>query len=348
MSSQLSYLGNKNLGFNKEQVVIIPLNDRNMRSQYQLIKSEILRYPSIISAAASYHTPGRGLGFYYVKIEGIEKNLTLPTYIIDYDFIKTMDMEIISGRNFSVDFATDAGESFIVNETAVRQFGWDNPLGKKVNWDGEKQGTVIGVVKDFHFKSLHTEITPLVIHMDQEYFRRISIRISAEEIPATMEFLKKIWHQFNPNFPFEYTFLDEDFARHFEAEQRTTTLILYSSILAILIACLGLLGLSFFTTQRRIKEICIRKILGAGEFKIFVLLLTEFIKWVVIAVLIAWPAAYFLVNRWLQDFAYRITISWLPFIQSALLAFFISLVTVGYQSFRAAMANPADSLKNNE
>ena len=345
MAEQLAYIQRKNLGFDKEQVAVIPLQDSGVRSQYETIKQEVLAHPGVVQAAASYHTPGRGLGRYYVEVEGIEETLDLPTYIVDYDYLETMGMHVTAGRAFSENLPTDATQAFMVNETAVRTFGWDEPLGKTITWDSEKLGAVVGVVQDFHVRSLHEAIEPMILHIDPTYFRRLSVRIRPDQIPETLAFLKTTFEQIDPRHPFEYSFVDQDFAMQYEAEQRTARLIRYAAILAILIACLGLLGLAAFSVQRRTKEIGVRKVLGATIPGIVLLLSKDFVRLVLVALVMAAPLSYLAMNHWLADFAYRVEISVGTFVLAGGLALLIAVLTVSYQAIRAALADPVKSLR---
>ena len=346
MSHQIDYVRSKDLGFNQEQVVVIPMQNQSMQSQYESVKNELLKHPGILGATACYHTPGRGLGFYGARVEGIDEELTLPTYIVDYNFIPTLGMKMVEGRNFSTAFATDAGAAFIVNETAVKHFGWDKPIGRQVDWDyGTKTGAVIGVVKDFHFASLHDEIQPLMMHIAPTYFRYLAVRLKPGNIPATLSSIKKIYQLFDPVYPFEYTFLDQDFNRHYHFEQRTAQMVTCASILAILIACLGLFGLVSLMTRQRTREIGVRKVLGATVPDIVALLSKDFIRLILLASVVAMPIAYYAINRWLQSFAYRIDVGVGTFIGGGVLVLVIALLTISYQAIKAARANPVDTLR---
>lgn len=345
MAEQLAFLHDKDLGFDKEQVVVISMQDEAVRGRYQVLKDELLAHPNVLAAAASYHTPGRGLGQYYVDVEGREDALILPTYIVDEDYLETMGMEVVTGRGFSKTLPTDATEAFMINETAARRFGWDEPLGKTIIWDDAKQGTVIGVVKDFHVQSLYQPIEPLIIHFDPDYFRRLSVRIRPTDIPNTLAFLKAVYEQADPNHPFEYGFLDEDFAIHYQAEQRAARLVRYAALLAIFIACLGLFGLAALTTEQRTKEIGIRKVLGASVPGLVALLSKDFARLVLMSFVVAVPFMYFGLRAWLDDFAYHISLGMDVFLLAGMLAFGIALGTVSYQAIRTALTDPIESLR---
>jgi putative ABC transport system permease protein len=348
--NQADYMRRKELGFDRDHVVVVPIQDRSMREGYESVKHELLQNPNVLNATASSYLPG---GFKYglvVRPEGLRETITTHHFFVDHDFLKTLRIELITGRDFSRNSATDPAEAFIANEAAVQKFGWENPIGKQVELlaDGNKvtkKGTVIGVVKDFHFESFHEEIGPALIHINQKNFKFISARIRSDNIPATLDFFKQEWQEFDPNHPFEYTFLGEDFDSLSKAESRLGEIVGVFSFLSIFIACLGLFGLASFTAEQRTKEIGIRKALGASVSSIVMLLSKEFLLLVGVANLIAWPVAYYAMNRWLQDFAYRIELEPGVFALGGVLALGIALLTVSAQAIKAARANPVDALR---
>jgi len=248
----------------------------------------------------------------------------------------------VEGRNFSWDLSTDTSHC-ILNEEAVKQMGLDSPLGKWLR-HGEK-GEIIGVVKNYHFMPFTYEIQPLMLLYNPQLFRYAMVRIRGMNIPQTIGSLEKLWKKFAPEYPFEYHFLNEDFDTIYQNERRMDEVFRYFTFLAVFISCLGLFGLASYMTEQRTKEIGIRKVLGASISGVILLLSKEFTKWVVLANVIAWPVAYFAMNRWLQGYAFRVNISLLTFALAGMLALFISLLTVSYQAIRAALANPVDSLR---
>ena len=268
-----------------------------------------------------------------------------------HDFLETLEIELVAGRNFSPASPTDLSGGFILNETAVKALGWDDPLGKTLEWspgvghETRKRGEVIGVVKDYHLMSLHETIEPLVLHIEPRWFRTLAVRIQGEDIPETLAFLEKTWQKFDPDNAFEYTFLDEGFARQYEADARLGSIFGYFSLLAVAIACLGLFGLAAFSAERRTKEIGVRKVLGASITGIVALLSKDFLRLVLIGFVVASPLAYFGMSRWLESFAYRTEISGWIFLVAGLLALAIALLTVGYQAVRAALADPVKSMR---
>lgn len=259
-------------------------------------------------------------------------------------------MELLAGRNFSRAFITDTA-NYIINETAVQQLGWktaQNAIGKDMIYGGTK-GKIIGVVHDFHFESLHQKIIPLLFLLPSpknNYYNRMSIKIDGNNLQSAISSINDTWHKYLPEVPFDYTFLDERFQKLYESEQQQSQLFTIFSCLAIFIACLGLFGLSAFTISQRIKEIGIRKILGASVPQIVAELSKSFLKLVLIAAVLALPAAWLLMNWWLLDFAFRISISWWIFVLAGVIAFIIAFVTISFQSIKAAIANPVKSLRS--
>jgi putative ABC transport system permease protein len=282
---------------------------------------------------------------YNAEVEGADGVLDVPTYIVDYDYVPMMGVEVVAGRPFSEQFPTDGANAFMVNEAAVRRFGWDEPVGKSVVWDDTKRGTVIGVVKDFHYRSLKEAVEPLVMHVDPDYMSRLSVRVRSTDFQATLEFLDTTYRQFDANHPFAYSLLDEDFARYYVASGRSGRLVRYASVLAVLIACLGLLGLASSTAQRRMKEIGVRKVLGASAAGITFLLSRDLAKLVLVGIVVACPVAYWFVSRWLADFAYRIEITWPVFAEAGLLGLLVALFTVGGHAMKAALTDPVKVLR---
>lgn len=348
--SQLEYIQDKRLGFDKEQVIVIPMVDPPTRFNYMAYKSELLQNSNVSFVSASNSVPGGLISINLIHPEGIPAgdNISIEQLIIEHDFIKTLGIEIVQGRDFSISFATDTMEAFIINETAVQQLGWsDSPLDKRIQMGNFKKGRVIGVVKDFHVRSLHQRIEPLLIHLapSPDPFINLIIRINPENIASTLIFIEEKWHKVYPNHPFEYSFLDEDFDELYRSEIQRGKVFIAFSTLAILIACLGLLGLAAFTAEQRTKEIGIRRVMGASIGSIVGLLSLEFVKLILIANVIAWPLAFLVMRKWLDNFAYQTNIGIDTFILSGLISLVIALLTVSYQSLKAALANPVEALK---
>jgi putative ABC transport system permease protein len=269
----------------------------------------------------------------------------------DYDFIPTYGIHMAAGRNFSRSYGTDTS-NFVINEAAVKAIGWKSPqdaVGKNFKY-GFITGHIIGVMQDFHFESLHQQITPLVLIMpattpNNSFYNNISIKISGQNAPAALTTIKETWQKYLPDLPYQYTFLDENFSKLYESEQRQETIFTTFACIAIFIACLGLFGLSAFAISQRIKEIGVRKVLGANTGTIVTLLSKEFLKLVLIAAVIAFPVAWYAMHNWLQDFAYRVHIQWWVFVLAGFAALLIALATVSFQAIKAALANPVKSLR---
>jgi len=347
--AQIHYMKKKDLGFDAKQIISIPLTSHSLREKTEIFKSEILRNPSILSACASFGTPasGTGSGRSFIP-EGYPEgeSIHMETLFIDHDFIETYGLTLIRGRNFSREFLTDTEHAFILNETAAKKLGWDDPIGKRFSEeDSGVEAKVIGVVKDFHFESTLYEIAPMVLTLRPYQFSHISAKIGLEDVSSALTFLEGKWREFAPEYPFEYIFVDEEFDMYYNFERRQGQLFTYCSILAIFISCMGIFGLASFTAEKRTKEIGIRKVLGASVSGIVVLLSREFVKWVLVANIIGWPIAYFVMNRWLQSFAYRVNIGVWIFVFSAFLVLIIALLTVSYQSIKTALADPINSLR---
>jgi putative ABC transport system permease protein len=313
----------------------------------QSIKAELMQYSDIIAVSTSGRLPNDIDTFTSRDWTGRNPDEPIPIYYetADYDYVDLFGMEIVQGRNFSRDFPSDQAGVFLVNETAVTVAGWEAPLGRELtHWSGQT-GKIVGVLKDFHLLSLRSPIVPLYVFLDTGTFSNLSIKIKIDDIPATIGHVEGIFKKFAPSYPFSYSFFDEVFERAYFTEQRMGRVFGAFAGLAIFIACLGLFGLSAFAAEQRTKEMGIRKVLGASESKIFLLLSREFIRWVLLANLIAWPIAYLAMNKWLQNFAYRIQIGIVAFLISGGTALSIAYLTVSYQSIRSARANPADSLR---
>jgi len=349
--SQLQFWHTKNLGYDKEHIVLLR-SDQSIMEKIESVKARMLQNPNIISVATSHLVPTNNLvnswGGETLEDDQAEPiQFRLAVQEVDYDFIDTYKMNIIAGRNFSRQYATDDSTAFILNESAVRKLGWgspDNAIGKPLRYGG-RDGHVIGVLKDFHFESLHNEIVPIIFLITQNSNYTVSVRIRPENTKATLEFLENLWTDLRPEYPFEYRFLNEQYDNLYKSEERLMEIFGVFSMLAIFVACLGLLGLASFTAEQKTKEIGIRKVLGASVGRIVVLLTKEYTRWVLIANLIAWPVAWWVMNLWLENFAYRIHIGLQIFILSAVIALLIALFTVSWQALRAALANPVESLR---
>ena len=354
--SQLQYMRNKDLGFDKERVVRLTLNEQALRDKAQGFVARLKQTPEVVSVGMASSSPGQGIGKLLLKVEDNEGKLTdrgVDLYTADYDFVKTMNMKIVEGRDFSRDITSDTTYAVLVNESMVKRMSWDNPLGKKFifagggpnNTDIEKH--VVGVLKDYHQNSLYDPIEPLMILLDRNN-SNIFVRTGDGDVRQAIDAIGKAWKEIFPTYTFEYNFLDADFNSQYKADEKRSQIFTAFSALTIIIACLGLLGLAAFTTEQRTKEIGVRKVIGASVQQLVMLVSKEFFILVIIGMLMAFPVAWYFTSSWLQHFAYRIELKgeWPTFVLSALIALLITLVTVGYHVMRAASANPVKSLKD--
>ena len=348
--NQLHYIQNKEMGYSRDHIVVLRPRDGNLHQQFEALKIELQSHPDILGVAASSSLPNHVSSQTNAKWPGKPEDLRVPIYVCDadYDFLDVFDLKLAEGRNFSREFTSDAKGAFLINESARKAIGVDAPLGMQLNrWGNDKPaGQVVGILKDFHMHSLHQEIKPMYVFLDLEReYRNISIKIRGERIPGTLAHIEKTMQTFSPKYPFEYSFFDEVFDRAYRAEQRIGRIFSTFALLTVFIACLGLFGLSSFTAESRTREIGIRKVLGASSPSIVQLLSSDYIKKVLIANVVAWPLGYYAMFTWLQNFAYRIDLGVFPFLGAGLIALLIALLTVSFQTLRAASANPADSLR---
>ena len=348
---QMQFIHNKKLGYNKEQLLVLP-NSWALGKNERVFKEEMLKDPRILNATVSGYKPaGPTNGNNFLVYPNGQENSVMRTnrFDVDEQYISTFGMQIIAGRNFSKSFPTDSS-AVIINEAAANAFGFkDKSIGQNITWiKGDKvqkvSYRVIGVVKDFHFKSLHEAITPLFMVLNPE--SGLIFKVKTGDVSGLLSTLKQQWEKFNLDEPFTYSFMDELYNKTYQAEEKTGTILNIFTALTILVACLGLFGLAIYTTEQRTKEIGIRKVLGASVFQVTNLLSKDFVKLVLVACVIAFPLSYWAMQNWLQDFAYRIAISWWIFALAAIIALFIALATVSFQAVKAALANPVKSLRS--
>jgi putative ABC transport system permease protein len=353
---QLSFMRNKDLGFDKERVVRLNLAGPELQSKATVLADRLRQSSSVAGVGMATASPGQNIGKQLFKVEDNDGKMTdrgVDLYTADFDFVKAMGMEIVQGRDFSRDVPSDTTYAVLVNEAMVKRMAWTNPLGKKYvieqggpnNTDIEKR--VVGVIKDYHQNSLYDQIEPLMIILDKN-FRFVFVRTTEGDVQNSLAAIENIWKEVYPTRPFEYQFLDSDFNSQYRADEKRSQIFTSFSILTVVIACLGLLGLAAFTTEQRTKEIGVRKVIGASVQNLVFLVSKEFFVLVGVGMVIAFPAAWYFTDNWLQNFAYRIELSseWLTFIISAVMAFVITLSTVGYHVIRAASANPVKSLRD--
>ncbi len=361
VSRQMSYVREKRLGFEQEQMLVIDINSGSARKNFQAMKTEFARIPAVRSVSVSSRVPGEWKNI--VEIEALPEGApesevrTMSFFGIDEDFLATFGAKFFAGRNFSLEMATDSS-AILLNEVAAQMFGGGAAIGKRLQIPlfqspGDEpvppfQGLVIGIVKDFHFRSLYEKIGPLVLGHRNNPFQAIdyfTLKIDSRDVPATLAAAQRINARFDPSHPFEYNFLDERLNDFYVADRKVGRLFGIAAGLAILIACLGLFGLASYTAAQRTKEIGIRKVLGASVAGILSLLSKDFVKLVVVANVIAWPVAWYAMNRWLQDFAYRINIGWWVFALAGSMALLVALLTVSTQAIKAALTNPVEALR---
>ncbi len=347
--SQINYMSKKNLGFDKEQLVYIHLN-RAAREKCEPLKNELLKNPNVVDVTVASHLlTDVTHAFDHVSWEGKnpDENVTMNGISVDYDFIKTLGMQLAAGRDFSEEHTTDATQAYIINEAAAKKMGFDSPVGKQFSLSEEmnRPGTIIGVLKDFHFKPLSKEIEPMVIFLGQRERFYLYARVKPGNISATVSQLEKTWKNIVPGAEFRYGFFDEAIAELYTNEKRVGNLFEYFTVLAIFISCLGLFGLASFVAEQRTKEIGVRKVLGASVPSVVTLLSREFSLWVLLANIIAWPVAWYFMNKWLLNFAYRTQLQIWIFVFAGALAMLIALLTISIQAVKAATVNPVESLR---
>lgn len=353
---QLDFIQHQQLGLDKDQVVVLPVSNAILENKYEVLREQLLQSPDVQNVAASTFVPGnRIMGTPVRKIPSNDADkwemTTIPS---DHYFIPTFGIQLLAGRNYSKEIPTDMQDGILINEAAAAELGWTKPedaLGKKVEWWGLEPPltmTVLGVMKNFNYISLHQTIGPLVIVPISYWpngYNYVTVRISTGQAASALNHIQSTWEKLFPQAPFSYTFLDDNFGKLYASEDRLGRIFVSFAALAIFIACLGLLGLASFMAETRTKEIGIRKVLGASVTGIVHLISKEFLKLVVLANLIAWPIAYYVMGSWLENFAYRIAISPMTFIIAGLTALLIALLTVSYQALKAAVANPVNALK---
>lgn len=345
---QLNYIRTGNMGYNRNNILVLNLRGSAIQQKAEVLKENLLRNPEIISVVGSSHLPV-DIGS-QTKIEGFGEEgnkIAIHSYqlYVDPSFFDVYKIQLMKGRNFTSGFSEGEKNSYIVNEEFVKKFGWNDPIGK-IFMRGPEEARIIGVVKNFHMHSLHQQIAPLFIRLGEpDWVPYLSIKIRPGSIASTKSYIERTWANVINESPIDYSFLDESFNKLYEREERLGEIVTYFTFLAITIASLGLLGLAAFITEQRKKEIGIRKVLGAKTSEVTLQLSKEFMVLVVIANIIAFPLAYYFMSSWLEDFAYRIEISWWIFVLSGLIALLIALATVSYQAIKAALANPVEALR---
>lgn len=356
IAQQMNYMRSADLGFDQERQIVIPLRSQNAKKIYNAFKGELLKQSTIANVGASMFYPGItnfADNILYKEGESMQQGKDVRMNYVDTRFLQTLNIEPVAGRLFSDDFHSDTAQAIILNEKGIKELGFTSPqesIGKKLYFDFQGKNYsfhIVGVVKDFHYEDLHLPITPygFQLSLDAQYNYMI-VHAKPGNINNILTSIKNTWHDLNSSEPFEYSFLDKDFQKNYDAENRLSAIVGYFTAIAILISCLGLFGLATFSAEQRIKEIGVRKTLGASVSSIVTLLSKDFLKLVGIAVLIASPLAWFAMNKWLQGFAYRIHISWPVFVITTIASFLIALITISFQAIKAALANPVESLRS--
>jgi putative ABC transport system permease protein len=352
LSKQMDYVRNKDLGFSQEHVVVVPVRGRAITMKLPAVKERLLKEPEIKNVTGSsfdmiHWNSSMGTSWF----DGVEeRTCNTGCAWVDFDYIDTMKIDLVAGRFFSHEFPSDREDAYVLNEAAVEALGIKDPIGQKIirgkgaNW--ADPGVIVGVVKDYHVQSLHRQLHPFILVLSSSAgLSKLLIRIAPDDIPQTLVSIEKAIQEVIPNYPVTIRFLDEMLNDMYKYEYITGKIINYITVLAIFISCLGLLGLASFSVERRTKEIGIRKVLGSTASGITILFMRDFVKWVILANFFAWPLAYYALNRWMQRFVYRTELSWYIFLLSGFIAVIVALATVYFHSFRAAQANPVESLR---
>ncbi|MEP5522154.1 MAG: FtsX-like permease family protein, partial [Balneola sp.] len=357
ISKQIHFVQNKNLGINPEQVLVIPFQNSEIANRFSEIKEELIKesWVSIVTATNN-PLPGRITNWRPYRTNGSDEDLSMPTIVVHDDFLETIEAEISKGRNFSKDRISDRTNAYLINEAAARFLNLTDPVGSKLSgrtFTGNEWGTkdveIIGVVKDFHFTSLHDEIQPVVFSLSSEQttpLTNLAVRVRSEDFETAISGLEKTWNTFSNGVPFEYSFLQDDISLLYDAEKKFLQLFSIFTTLAIIISCLGILGLVAFAVNQKMKEIGIRKVLGANVVDIIWSFVKNYSQLIIISNLLAWPIAYVLIKDWLEDFAYRVPISMLEFVIAGAIIFLISIGTISLVAYKAALLNPVKSLKS--
>ena len=345
--NQTQYMLNKKIGFDKDQVLLVQ-GTNTLESKAKAFKNELLKSSEIKAVSVSDYLPVAGTkrdGNTFWKEGKVNEDpgVFSQKWQVDFEYLKTMGMHIVEGREFSKDMKSDSA-AVVINRIMAEKLGLENPVGQRLE-NGWEKFTIIGVMEDFNFESMRQDVTPLCLVLGNYNSSIVAVKINGADTKSAISYVSSLWKGFSPNQPFRYTFLDESFANMYADVQRTGRIFTSFAVLAIIIACLGLFALSAFMAEQRNKEIGIRKVLGASISGITTMLSKDFVKLVFISIIIATPIAWWAMTKWLQDFAYRISISWWMFVVAGFIAVMIALITVSFQSIKSAVANPAKSLR---
>ena len=347
---QVQFMQNEALGFQSEQVMVIKANTQQTYEKIQSLRSQLVQNPKIQAVSATVSVPGSGNPDYMFKVGGVEKDQSVNIYFVDDNYVQALDLQLEEGRFIAPSDTTT--QTFVVNEAFVKEYDLKDPVGHSLSLSGAKvSGTIVGVVKDFHYSSLEQRIQPLVFSgaiplMRGGWISNVAVRLSTNDLRSTIGEVEKFWKLIEPAHPIRYSFLDDDFAQLYADQQRLGSTLLWATLLTLFVALLGLFGLAAYMAEQRTKEVGVRKVLGATVAQITTLLSTDFLKIVLVAGGIAVPISFWLAQQWLSDYAYRTPISILPFILAIIGAVLTAVVTVGSRAIRAARANPAESLRS--
>ncbi|MCK4664691.1 MAG: ABC transporter permease [Bacteroidales bacterium] len=354
VSGQLNFLKNKDLGFDKKDVVVLEVRDSAFASKIPSFEEELIQSPYILKTATSTNVPGAVSSIIVFRVEKEEKmqEYAINLFFIDHDYLDMMNIEIVKGRNYDKKMGTDLLQGFIINETAAKKLGWgENAIGKRMQFgidvDGSarRDGKVIGVVKDFHYVPLNNEIEPIVLMLGEFPNKLVSVKIDKNNKTQAVDYIQDLWTKYDHHYPFDYYYLENELSSSYDSEENLGRIFMYFAIIAIFISCLGLFGLSSYITEQRTKEIGIRKVLGSTVSGIITLLSKEFLVLIIIANVLAWPIAYFVIHKWLQNFAYSISINWFIFLITTIFTIILALTITGIKAFISARANPVETLK---
>lgn len=350
--NQLDFIQYKNLGFNKEEVLVIPMKNEHMNSRIEAIKIELSRVEGVTSVSASSNMPGGQFNQNSIAlVEAPEDDISTSEVFVDYDFQKTMNLELIEGRYLTIEDRPSATEmNFVINETAARQLSNSSVVGKEINWyayenDRPIVGRIVGVIKDFHFQSLHDPLRPLMM-IPYPAYNHLIVKLNTENFEQSLAAVKNVYRQFENSFEFEFAFLNEQLNKQYESEERTALIFGIFAFIAIAIACFGLFGMAVLTFSHRMKEVSIRKVLGASVSSLMVLLLSDFTKLILIAIVLATPIAWWMMDRWLDNFIYQVGVQPLVFLVSGVALVAIAWITLGYFTLKTSRVNPANTLKS--
>ncbi len=342
--AQLGYIRSRDVGYRKDDVMILQFTSESFKKQYPELKTKLAELPDVVSTTATSEVPGGGFTSNGYRPEGFDRWIMFNVVDVDCDYVSTMGLHVLQGRSFSQEFSTDP-DAYMVNETLAKQLNWDEPVGKILYRGGDHP--IIGVVRDFQFASVHQEIAALVFTMKPyQGYNYLLVRFNTANLSRLIAQIGKAWEEIDPDEPFEYSFMDEVFDRVYRSEKQMSKMLLYVAVLAILIACMGLFGLALYSTEQRTREIGVRKVFGSTVSGVMMLLSGRFTRYVILANLLAWPVAYMIIRKYMQMYAYRISFPVWIFLLTALGVYLVALLTIGFQSYRAGNTNPGDSLRH--